>query len=182
MVLASYIVIPFLISLLLIYFIGQLSADAKEIPYTFKCSNKRAAFERWHDHQIEQIRGASSTLFVLATAGVGYSLSLLSASDQVLVTNNTRSIQLFTCSFAVSFLLGILSIFNRLEDFRRTKQRHRLRDESPNDPKLKPMYRTTRMLGVWTWGLLYAQGLFFIVGGVTILYFWISTYGKKLGI
>ena len=181
MILVWYIVIPFVISLIIIFIIGRCRADTQVIPYTFKDLDKRAAFERWHDHQIEQIKIASNTLFILATAGVAYSLTLLSASSQSLVTNNTGVIQFFTCSFAVSFLLGFLSIFNRLEDFRRTKQRHLLRDQSHNDPKLRSIYKTTRRLGAWTWGLIYAQGLFFVFGGVTILYFWITNYGNKLG-
>jgi hypothetical protein len=159
--LAPYILVPFAISLLCIYFIGRYCADAQELPYTFKSSDKRAAFERWHDHQVEQLGASSNTLFVLASAGLGYSLALLSGSNQSLAENNTGSILLFTCAFAVSFLLGFLSIFNRLEDFRKTKQRHRLRDESPDDAELMTMYRTTRRIGAWTWGLLYAQGLFF---------------------
>jgi hypothetical protein len=54
--LALYIVVPFAISLLCIYFIGRYCADAQKLPYTFKSSDKRAAFERWHDHQVEQLR------------------------------------------------------------------------------------------------------------------------------
>jgi hypothetical protein len=132
------------------------------------------------DHQIKQLGAASNTLFALASAGLRYSLSLLSESSKSLVANNTACIRLFTCAFAVSFLLGFLSIFNRLEDFRRSKERHKRRDESHDAAEVKTIYRTTRRIGAWTWGLLYAQALFFAFGGGTIIYFWIANYGKKL--
>ena len=180
MQLALWILITFGLSLLLVYLTGRRRADAQQHPYTFKCSDKRAEFERWQDHLINQHGAASTTLFALASAGLGCSLSLLSDSSRPLLACNTASIRIFTCTFAVSFLFGFFSIFNRLEDYRNTMRRHKLRDENHNDPAVEMLYRTTRRMGEWTWGLLYAQGIFFIIASIMFIYFWLANYGNKL--
>jgi len=178
----------FAASIITIYFVGRRAADSQKIPYTFTCSEKRAAFERWHDHQIKQLGDAANTLFTLATAGLAYSLALLSETNRALFRANAPCIRFFTGAFAVSFLLGFFSIFNRLEDYRKTKRRHRFRDEHPigsgqrNDAYTSTrnkLYLTTRRIGKWTWGLLYAQGFFFLIGSGAIIFFWIANYSAR---
>jgi hypothetical protein len=80
----------------------------------------------------------------------------------------------------VSFILGLLSIFSRLADFRLTTRRHKLRDEKPDDPKINTLYQRTRRIGAWTWGLFYSQIFSFALGGGTIIYFWTTNYAGKL--
>ena len=87
--------------------------------------------------------------------------------------------------------LAALSIFNRLYDFRWTAKRHKLRDlrdvaksdtedYAKYDREAKALYKTTHRMGLWTWGLLNSQILFFFLGGVFITYFWIANYTGKL--
>lgn len=186
-----WILIPLEVCLIVSYLAGRSCADRQVNPYKFKCPQKREAFERWHDHQIEQLGAASNTLFVLASAAFGYSLTLLSDSNKFLVHNHPVCFCLYTSAFAVSFMLGLISIGNRLEDFYRTKQRHKLRDmrdaEKSDKEKAKliqqakALYKTTRRIGSWTWFILYCQGISFFLGGVTIIHFWIANYTYASG-
>jgi hypothetical protein len=188
---ALWIFVPLLVCLIIIYLGGCCCADRHTKPYTFSCPKKHEAFQRWHDHQIEQFGAAGNTLFAVASAAFGYSLTLLSDSNQSLVRSHTICFELFTSAFAVSSILGIISILNRLFDFRLTARRHKLRDKrdaEKNDRKIKEehdreasaLYKTTRRMGYWTWFLLYAQGLFFLLGGGLISYFWMANYAGSL--
>jgi hypothetical protein len=175
------------LSLIVTYRIARCDADLQAHPYQFKCHKKLAQFERWHDHQIEQLGTTSNTLFALASAAFGYSLTLLGDTNKSLVQNHTVCFDLFVSSFAVSLILGLFSIVVRLYDFRWTAKRHKLRDrrdaeETDTNKKekdaeeVKKLYKKTRRMGFWTWNLLYCQGVFFLLGGMTISYFWIANY------
>ncbi len=146
----------------------------------FKSDRNREAFNHWHDHQITQISTVSATVFALASAGLGYSLSLLSDEKASLLKSNVPTIRLFTGAFAVSFVAALLLVVNRLEDFRRTKNIVRLRDDDPNHPELKGRRRVVDRLERWTWILFYGQLITFGVGGVTIIVFFWANYGSKL--
>jgi uncharacterized membrane protein YbhN (UPF0104 family) len=184
-----WILIPLVVCLIAIYLAGRCYADRQMNPYEFKCQKKREAFERWHDHQIEQLGTASNTLFALGSVAFGYSLTLLNDSNQSLVQNHSTSFLFFTSAFAVSFIFGLISIANRLEDFRRTKRRHKLRDmrDAEGDIKIKDgyakevkaLYKTTHRIGAWTWCLLYSQVFFFLLGGGAIICFWIANYTDR---
>jgi hypothetical protein len=187
--LTFWIAVPFGLSILIIYVAGRLSARSRPFPYSFVDPEKRKAFERWHDHQIKQMGHAANTLLTLAAAGFAYSLALLSGNSSISDGSHNLAIRMFTCAFAVSFLLGFFSIFNRLEDFKRTAGRHKFRDQHPYNPdqrldpysdKRKALYQTTRRLGAWTWYALYAQGLFFLIGSTGIIYFWMVSFADKL--
>jgi uncharacterized membrane protein YhaH (DUF805 family) len=146
----------------------------------FKSDRNRDAFNRWHDHQINQITTVSATVFALASAGLGYSLSLLSDEKVTLLKANVPAIRLFTFAFAISFVAALLLVVNRLEDFRRTKNIVRLRDDDPQHPELESRRRVVNRFERWTWILFYVQFIAFIVGGATIIVFFWYNYGSKL--
>jgi hypothetical protein len=105
-----WIFVPVVVCRIFICLTCSCCAERQTQPHEFSCTKKREAFERWHDHQIEQLGTASNTLFALASAAFGYSLTLLGDSNSSLVRNHTVCFLLFTSAFAVSLILGLLSI------------------------------------------------------------------------
>jgi len=146
----------------------------------FKSDHNRAAFNRWHDQQIGQLSRVSANVFTLASAGLAYSLSLLADDNTELLRRNLATVRLFSVLFACSFVCAMAFALNRLEDFRRTKNLIRLRDDDPNHPELPRRRRTLDRIGVATWVLFYLQFGSFCLGSLAILVFIWCNYASKL--
>lgn len=146
----------------------------------FKSDRNRVAFNRWHDHQVGQLSRVSANVFTLASAGLAYSLSFMGENKLDLLRSNLPTVRLFTVSFGFSFLCAMAFALNRLEDFRRTKNVIRLRDDDPSHPELPRRRRALDRIGVATWVLFYLQFGSFCLGSLAILVFIWCNYASKL--
>jgi hypothetical protein len=155
----------------------------------FYCEQNRQAFNRWRDHTMKQMTAASTVFFGLSSAGLGYVLALLNDNTKPLAAAYSLPFRVFAWAFAVSFIAGIFLVINRLEDFRRTADIVKNRDENTEardsdkpipHPDLDDRREQTGLLGGLTWILFYTQLVGIGVGGGAFLWFIWSLYGSKL--
>jgi membrane protein implicated in regulation of membrane protease activity len=161
----------------------------KKIKRRFHNDRNRQAFNHWRDHAINQMTAASSMIFGLASAGLAYSLTLLSAEKQLVTKDNLWTLRVFTVAFAVSFVVAILLLFNRLWGFRKAAEIVRARDikEALRDAKeagdrvevseVSDLREESGFIDGTTWLLFCLQVLSFVIGSVGIIYFMGNIYG-----
>ena len=142
----------------------------------FKSDKNREAFNRWRDHAIEQITSASSMMFGLASAGLAYSLTMLSLEKSQIIQRHLSTFRFFTWAFAISFIAAFLLVFNRLEGFRKTAEIVRARDardagESSNIQDVNDLREESGFIDAITWVLFYTQFLSFLAGGIGVIVF-----------
>src|SRR5438270_1587073 len=140
----------------------------------FYCEKNRHAFNRWRDHAIKQMTAASAVIFGLSSAGLGYVLALLNDTAKRLDLAHNVFFEVFVAALTVSFIAGIVLVINRLDDFRKTSNIVKKRDENdearannkpiPN-PDLDDEREESGLIGRLTWILFYTQLIGIGIGG-----------------
>jgi len=104
--------------------------------HIFKSDRNRESFQRWSDHRINQLTAATSLMFAISSAALGYMLAILS-DDKVRIEKVSKwPFILGVIAFLVSFTCGIVVVFNRLRAFRKTCNIILLRDQRENAQSL----------------------------------------------
>ena len=154
----------------------------------FYDDSNRQAFVRWRENTMKQMTAASSVLFAVSSAGMGYVLALLADEAKQPNIAGRLSFTVFAVSLALSFVAGVFLVINRLEDFRRTSNIVKLRDENDEarasgtqmpHPGLDDLRDESRLLGRLTWFLFYVQLFGIGVGGGAFMYLIWSLYGSR---
>jgi hypothetical protein len=154
----------------------------------FYDDKNRQAFVHWRDNTMQHVTAASSVFFGLSAAGMGYVLALLDDETKHLGVAHCWPFRIFAASFALSFLAGIVLVIIRLEDFRKTSNIVKFRDENDEaralnrkipHPDLDDLRDETSLLGRLTWMFFYVQLAGFGIGGVAFACFIWSLHHLK---
>ena len=137
----------------------------------FNSNRNRQAFARWRELAIQQMTSASTMMFGLVCAGLAYSLALLGSYKSIVSAKNDFPFELFTGSFAISFLCALFLMLKHLQSFQKTANLIKERDEASNSGALVPLPQDVCFLDGWTWALFRIQLVTFALGGVVLLIF-----------
>lgn len=133
--------------------------------HIFKSDKNRESFQRWSDHRIEQLTVATSLMFAISSAALGYMLALLSDDKTPTDKIATWPFVLVVVAFLVSFIFGILVVFNRFVSFRQTCEIIKLRDKSTEPDSLEELKDENDETDSRTWMFLKIQFVSFLFGG-----------------
>jgi hypothetical protein len=147
--------------------------------HIFKCDKNRKSFQRWSDHRIHQLTAATSLMFAISSAALGYMLAVFSDEKIPIEKIATCPFVLGIGAFLISFVCGILVIFNRLDAFRETcaviKARDQ-RDQGDNSQSLEELRDENDETDLWTGRFFQTQFWSFVCGGFL---FFLYTFGSN---
>jgi hypothetical protein len=149
---------------------------------TEKVNEYRKRFVRWHELTLNQLSNTNNLILTLTTAILAFSVS----KTELRLPTDCCVLGGFIISYALllgSVLAGLLLTFNRLNDFRKTKDKikyKRQRFETENGIKnhgdintitksIDKLETETEELGQQTWSLLRWQLWTFLIGCAFIL-------------
>lgn len=136
------------------------------------------SYLRWQDIRINQLGFANNLIIGLSVGLIGFSLNFI--ENQEVLSLAQKSFFWLGCGLElISLLLGILLVWNRLEDFRLTAKIALIR-ESGNKEGLEVMRTDSTKLGEKTWKYLNFQMIAFFVGFVCITILYILANSEKL--
>jgi len=144
--------------------------------HIFKSDKNRKSFQRWSDHRINQLTAATSLIFAISSAALGYMLSVFSDEEIPIDKLATWRFALAVVAFFISFACGVMLVFNRLKAFRQTCEIIKLRDKGDDYGRLEKLRDNNHASDLWTWRLFKIQvGSFGFGGFLFILY----TFGSR---
>lgn len=133
--------------------------------------DKEGSFIRWQKITIDQMSYIINLIIGLSVASIGYFLTYL-INDQYSITSCRVVLLLISLlSIFISIVLGIYCVYNRLRDFRATKEAARLREKGEPNQKYIDLYNK---LGPISWQLFKIQIITFLLGtflGIIIIVF-----------
>src|SRR5665213_3159805 len=88
--------------------------------HVFKSDKNRESFREWTAHRIEQMSAATSVIFVVSSAALGYALTLVSDDHVGPAKLGNLPFVFSVIAFLISFAAGIWVVYNRLISFRQT--------------------------------------------------------------
>lgn len=138
------------------------------------------ALVRWETIRREQLGVATTLLFGLASAALGFCGSLLSAEHAVFGGCGTCFYLLATGTFFVTVLLSIAVTITRLLDFRLTARKLRLEGRGEKGAVIDRLESVTRSLGRCTWRLFYCQLGGFLLGVILLLFALWTIFHERL--
>jgi hypothetical protein len=136
--------------------------------HVFKSDKNRKSFQRWSDHRINQMTAATSLMFAISSAALGYAISVLSHEKTPVDKIATWPFVLAAAAFAISFVCGILVVFNRLDAFRETCEIIKLRDKREED-SLQAKRDENEETDMYTGLFFHVQFWSFASGGVCLV-------------
>jgi VIT1/CCC1 family predicted Fe2+/Mn2+ transporter len=148
--------------------------------YIFKTDKNRESFQRWSDHRIEQLTAAISLMFAISSAALGYTLTLFSDDKTSIEKIATWPFVLLILAFLVSFIFGILVVFNRLRSFRETCEIIKLRDQPQDSDALDEGRDENDETDSRTWTFFLIQFFSFILGGFLFFIYTFSSNWERL--
>lgn len=126
----------------------------------------KASSIRWQTITVNQLTYVSNLILTFIVASIAFEVNL--AISKPVVFSSCLTKMSFIASlimFAISFIVSIFLIFNRLKDFRDTTDIARLREDTENkDSSLQARRAENRKLGVKTWRLFNTQMITFSIG------------------
>ena len=148
--------------------------------YKFKDPKNRESFQRWSDYRIAQLTTIISVMFAISSAALGYALTVISDDKIPINKIATWPFLLLIIMFLVSFIFGIIVVFNRLISFRQTIKIIKLRDDK-SDPVLLEILRDKNdTTDIRTWKYIYVQFGTFFFGGMFFFVFVSSSYWERV--
>ncbi len=124
-------------------------------------------FAKWRLITIEELGKIINLILGISTATLGFQINLLTSS---------KNLNLYTFNFKisgffifVSIVLGLITSFNRLVDFRLTAKLLKKRIDKDDKIEIYQLKEKLSMIGERTWKLFAAQTATFLVG-LTILF------------
>ena len=132
----------------------------------------RESYIRWQETRITQMGYAINLVLGLAVAALGFLVSLLMDDGFTPVPGQGILYGAALVMLAMSVVLGIGCVVNRLLDFRLTAKIARGRWKNAAQEELAPLRTSSKKLGRWTWGLFWWQigtfggGVLLVVVGV----------------
>ena len=144
--------------------------------HIFKSDKNRKSFQRWSDHRINQLTAATSLMFAISSAALGYMLSVFSDEEIPIDKVATWRFALAVLAFLISFICGILLVFNRLKAFRQTCEIIKLRDQGDDYRRLEKLRDEGDASDLWTWRLFKIQFWSFGLGGFLFILY---TFGSR---
>ena len=148
----------------------------------------KETFVRWQDITITQLGYAVNLCLTFSTAGLGFSLSLLTNDASNPTGDGKFFFDASLLSLVISIACGIYCVINRLADFRKTRGIARSREEmeSENTPEdeinnaLAAQREESKKKGKLTWTFLRIQLVAFGVGMVCLSIAFAIIYSAKL--
>jgi len=151
--------------------------------YTFKCDKNRKSFQRWSDHRINQLTAATSLMFAISSAALGYMLTVFSDEKVPIEKIATWPFMLGVVAFLISFVCGILVVFNRLDAFRETCEVIKARDQrerGDNSQSLEELRDENDETDWWTARFLQIQFCSFACGGFLFFLYTFTSNCERL--
>jgi hypothetical protein len=137
-------------------------------------------FIRWQSYTIAQLSFAINLFLGLATAALGFSVSLL--IDERFTLHRSAK-----CFFAgamllqlLSMIFGIAAVITRTLDFRYTTRRTRNVERNRRAEENKTLRLKVKRLGKGTWFSFWSQIILFVLGVLSLIVSVFATYGHKL--
>jgi hypothetical protein len=125
---------------------------------------KENALQRYEEARRNQLGGAISLMFGLATAATGFCISQIVSKDSSFSSPGSYWFVSATCVFALTVTVCVAATWTRLRDFRLTAKTVRRELDGATTPEIEKLRTITRRLGDWTWILFYAQLIAFFLG------------------
>ena len=140
----------------------------------------KGSFTRWQAVTIGQLTYAVNLVLGFAVATLGFQVALLLNDKFTPLAWQKCAYALSLLLLAVSVVLGVGVVVNRLRDFRATKEAARLREEGASEAVIEPYRVLYRRLGARTWGLFWWQLGTFSFGVLLTVAAIIGAVGHKL--
>ncbi|MDQ3819285.1 MAG: hypothetical protein M3247_05560 [Thermoproteota archaeon] len=137
-------------------------------------------FVRWQSNTLNQLSFAINLFLGLATAALGFCVSLL--IDEKFVPSG-RAKYLFTLALfcqMFSLFFGIVAVITRTLDFRFTARIARNVEKSRDEAQTELLRRRVKKLGRITWFSFWAEIGFFVLGILSLITHIMITYSQKL--
>ena len=139
---------------------------------------KRERFIRWQGIRIQQLGAVNNMFVILATAIIAFELPFLFEKADEMSGAERWVFLVSLILFLASIMTGCYTAWNRLQDFRKTEWKVRLRGEVRHaederlgslEEKIKALENETDRLGKTTWRLLHFQAILFALGVVSLV-------------
>ena len=144
-------------------------------------TSHEGSFVRWQAITIAQLGFTSNLIITLATATLGFALSLVKDADITASCWATCLLALSIVGLLISLALGIWCALNRLADFRMTAQIARRREKLPTmSSEQDNADREVKKLGNRTWTLFYWQVGTFGAGILALIGSFFAAYHARL--
>ena len=141
-------------------------------------SNDR--FTRWQGNTLNQVSFAINLFLGLATATLGFSVSLL-INEKFVLSGIARHLFAFAlpCQL-LSLCFGVVAVITRTLDFRYTAQIARNVEKGRDEARTALLRRRVKRLGEGTWFSFWMEIAFFVLGILGLITSITFTYSQKL--
>ena len=136
-------------------------------------------FVRWHQNLREHLTFLNNLILTLAVGTFGFLISLLVNENFIPISCQKIFFTLGLCLIFLSILIGLLTSFSRLFDFRTTLQKIK-NDKSGNYFETKELKKLMDYYGKTTWKLFYGQVIFFFFGILNLVIAFLMIFKTKL--
>jgi hypothetical protein len=140
----------------------------------------KGSFVRWQSITISQLSYAVNLVLALATTTLGFQITLLLNDKFIPIAWQKCVFSISLLLLAISVVVGIFVVVNRLRDFRATKEAARLREDGASETTIEPYRLLYRKLGARTWMLFWWQLGAFGAGVVLVTLAVLASVGHKL--
>jgi hypothetical protein len=136
--------------------------------HIFKSDKNRDSFQKWSAHRINQVTAATSLMFAIASAALGYMMSQLIDTRVPIQNIATWPFAIGIVAFTVSTISGIVVVFNRLDSFRETCEIIKQRDDQHDAASLEEKRRENEETDAWTTTAFKVQFWSFAAGALCL--------------
>jgi hypothetical protein len=136
--------------------------------HIFKSDKNRDSFQKWSAHRINQVTAATSLMFVIASAALGYMISQLIDTKIPIQNIATWPFAIGIVAFTVSTISGVVVVFNRLDSFRETCEIIKERDKKHDKASVEEKRRENEETDAWTTAAFKVQFLGVAAGAFSL--------------
>lgn len=140
--------------------------------------NSDDRFIRWHSNLRKQVSFTNNLLLTISIGIAGFLFNMLNEESFILVCYNKQLIKIGLILTITSIILGVLTNFSRIIDFRLTLKK--IKKELEKESDLSKLKSLKKVFGNITWVLFYSQILTLFIGIISLSIGLFDLYNDKL--
>lgn len=141
--------------------------------------NSNDRFIRWQSHLRNQVTFTNNLLLTISIGIAGFLFNMLNGDSLNLTCHNNTVIKIGLIFTISSIVLGVITNFSRIIDFRLTLKK--IKKELEKESELSNLKSLKKVFGNVTWFLFYSQILTLFIGIILLSIGLFDLYNNELG-